>query len=390
MNKTTILHGNILTPDRLVENKNLVIENGKITRIEKPISSKTDGLIIDAKGLFVLPGFVDQHVHGGGGADTMDATNEAFETIVKAHARHGTTSLCLTTIASPASKLIYTLNSIKSFMGMQHQNNVGGAKVLGVNLEGPFLNPDKKGAHREEYIESPSLENFLRYSKILKDELKLVTIAPEVAGALELISYISKLKYPVVSIGHSNADVVIAMQAFNLGAKCITHFYNAMSPFHHRRPGIMGAITQNESVAIELIPDQNLIDPSSIKIASKLVGSERIIIITDALMSAGTSLTQFNFSGKSIQVKDGSCFTEDGTVWGSILTMDKAIRNFIKFTDCSVDFAVKSATKNPASLLGVKRKGGLKIGYDADVVVVNEEMEVLATIVEGNLAYSIL
>ena len=390
MKRLCLVNAKIVIPSGVVDNGYIIIVGTKIAKIGRldEFEKYEEDIIIDIIGHTILAGFIDQHVHGGGNADTMDDTWKAFEKIATVHAAHGTTSMCLTTVAHSKDKLLKICQDVKNYSQKMKPNKH--AKILGVHLEGPFMNPAMKGAHQEEYMVRLNYAEFLDYIAVGEDYLRIITFAPEMLESIDEIRKISHTK-TVLSLGHTKVDYAGASLAFEYGVKCVTHFFNAMTLFHHRNPGIIGASLKNPLVKIEIIPDPNLVHPVSIEMAYQLFGAERIIIITDALRVAGHNTTKkFVLAGRNLVVNKDSCYLEDGTIWGSKLTMNEAVRNFIQITNCTLVEASIMASRNSAILLGMENKGSVEIGKDADLVVLDERFNVLMTVVEGVVVYSAL
>lgn len=385
--RTCLINAQIVGSTKLIKKGYVTILGDKILGMGnmRSFRYRKGDYVIDVHGRLVLAGFIDQHVHGGGNADTMDATRKAFKKIAQAHTNYGTTSLCLTTVASSKEQLITICKNLRNYL--QESAFKKHARIVGVNLEGPFMNPEMRGAHQEKFMAELTHAEYTDYKSIAGNYLRIITVAPETLGSLDEISKITK-DSTVISLGHTKADIEIASKAFEMGAACVTHFFNAMTLFHHRAPGILGAVLNNPSVMVEIIPDPNMVHPASMKLIYKLLGPERIIIVTDALRAAASQKTKkFTFSGRKILVTKGSCYLEDGTIWGSRLTMNEAVKNFVKFTGCSLIDASMMASQNSAKLLGLENKGSLGIDKDADLVVLDEKYNVILTIVEGKIAF---
>jgi N-acetylglucosamine-6-phosphate deacetylase len=386
MNKNTaILNGVIITPYQLLEGKAVIIKNGKIFAIEDEvnINNLKDFEIIDARDKYVVPGFIDIHVHGGGGADAMDGSYEAIKKIASAHSRYGTTAFLPTTMTMERDKIIKSLSSIKEAF----KKGTGYAKVIGINLEGPYINPEKKGAQNEEDIKNPDIDEFLEFNRTSGDLIRLVTIAPEMPGAIDFIKCLHKHKI-IASIGHSSANFGQVLKAINAGLNHVTHTFNAMSGLHHREPGVAGAALYAEELVVELIADGIHVHPVVMKILTLAKEKDKIILITDAMRATGVPEGTYELGGQVVDVNKGKATLKDGTLAGSVLTMDKAVRKMVKTVGISLMDAVQMATSNPARCLGIDdRKGCLVSGNDADIVILNKELEVQLTMVEGTTIY---
>lgn len=382
-----LINAQIVSPSAVIKSGYIAASGTQIVSIGymKNFRRRASDNVVDVKGGRVVSGFIDQHVHGGGNADMMDANPRAFKKIAQAHTAFGTTALCLTTVAASKDRLLEICKSLTKYICETKPKEH--AKIVGVNLEGPFMSPEMKGAHQEKFMVQFTHAEFADYKHVAGEYLRIITVAPERLDSLAVIRDAVEHS-TVVSLGHSKADFETASRAFELGAKCVTHFFNAMTSFHHRAPGILGAVLNNPSVMVEIIPDPNMVHPASINMIYKLLGPERIIIITDALRAAATKkLRSFTLAERNILVARGSCYLEDGTIWGSKLTMNEAVKNFMKFSGCSLLEASLMASRNSAKLLGLHNKGSLEVGKDADLVVLNGEFNVLLTMVEGRIVF---
>jgi N-acetylglucosamine-6-phosphate deacetylase len=385
-----ILNGNVVLPKGIFENGMISVKNGVIKEIRKPRKSlqKTKGVpTIDAKGKYILPGFIDLHVHGGGGADTMDANYEAFCSIAQSHSKYGTTSLCLATVSSSDRNIIYALAEIAKAAkcGTKYSN------ILGAYLEGPFINPDKKcrGVHDKKHIYQSS-ERFLKFLEAADGCIKVVVVAPEMPFASSLIK-IAVNNGIIPSIGHTKANFEETKEAINLGVKNATHIFNCMTGFHHRDPGAVGALLTDENVMIELIADKHLVSETALKLTVKVAGLERVILVTDCLrpLDSKPLISHFQLSAKEIYVRDLKCYLNDGSFCNSLLTMDQALRNIIESSNLSLAEAIKLVSTNPAKQLGViNNKGTLEIGKDGDLVIVDDSLNIAHTIVGGKIVFN--
>lgn len=316
---------------------------GSISRTEM-----TGATLIDTEGR-LIPGFIDIHVHGGGGADTMDASAEAFRTIAQAHAAHGTTALCLTTISDSVERLGKVLQTLPpSFCS-------GGAQILGFHLEGPFIHPQKSGAHDRRYLLTPSLELWKEWMGASQNQIKIITVAPEQSGAEELIRHASA-QGVIVSLGHSNATYEQAMKGKEWGAKSVTHLFNAMNPFHHREPGLAGYALNDDDLYCELIADFYHVHPHAVQLLLRAKGTKRLCLVTDAMRAAGLADGRYEFGGRYVQVKEGKATLPDGTIAGSTLTLDRAMKNLAATGWLSWEELIRITSRNQARLLGLKKR----------------------------------
>jgi len=383
--KTIISNGTIITPFQSLENKAISIEKGKITAIkERKVMDIPAGVeVIDAGNGFVVPGFIDIHVHGGGGSDIMDGKYEAVKQVATTHSRFGTTAFLPTTMTMSKDKIIRSLKSVhEAFI-----KGTGAAEILGINLEGPYINPEKKGAQKEKDIKRPSTREFLEFNQASGNLIRIVTIAPEMPGAIDLIRWLHK-KGIIASVGHSNATYKQVQEGILAGLSHVTHTFNAMRGFNHREPGVVGAALSSPKLILEMIADGIHLHPVAMKILIKIKEMGKIVLITDAMRAAGKPEGTYNLGGQEVTVTRGQARLKDGTLAGSVLTMDKAVCNMIDKVGVSLTEAIQMATANPARCLGVEsKKGSLEPGKDADIVILNKKLKVELTMVKGKIVY---
>ena len=386
MKKTVVIeNGTVITPSEAIEKGVVVFEDGKITavgqrnRVKVPRSAR----VIDASGKIVAPGFVDIHVHGGKGRDVMDASYEAVKEIAKFLVSHGTTSFVPTTISAPHHDLLRTVKAVKTAM----KKGTDGAEVLGAHLEGPYINPEKRGAHDANYVRLPSLDEFEEIWEASNHAVKIVTLAPELEASKMLIQRLRELGI-VASIGHSNATYIQAVDAMKHGVRHATHMFNRMSGFDSREPGVVGAVLVHDELTAELICDGIHVHPAAMSLLTRVKGSKKVVLVTDAIRAAGMPDGEYALGKQRIIVKDGVSRLESGDFAGSTLTMDGAVRNIMKLVGTSLQTAVKMATINPAAVVNVDgNKGSLEPGKDADIVIIDDEINVYLTIMKGKIMY---
>ena len=337
------------------EIKDIKIENGKITFV-----GKTNEEGYDVKEKRVIPGMIDTHIHGCMGKEALDCD---LEEMCDFQAKHGTTSFLPTTVTASFEDMLKTTNQRTDFKG---------AQILGYHIEGPYISMKYKGAQNPDFIRNPNLEEYKQLNNV-----KVITIAPELEGADEFI----KKADCVVSLGHTDCDYETARHAFDLGAKSLTHCCNAMNGIHHRRPGPIGAAAMSDNAFIELICDTVHVHPAMIHILYRTFGADRIVFISDALAATGLPDGMIKSGGLDVYVKDGKATLKDGTIAGSTSTlfqcMRKAVEIGIPFKD-----AVTMATKTPARRINVK-KGEIKEGYDADLLILDDKMDIEKIIING-------
>ena len=382
-----IINGTIITPFHLVSGKAIIVGKGRIREIvnkeELSTATLTGAEVIEGKDKFIAPGYIDIHVHGGGGSDVMDGNYEAINQIAIAHSHSGTTSFLPTTMTMDKNKIIGSLRSIYE----AKLRGTGGAEILGVNLEGPYINPEKKGAQREIDIREPSIKEFVEFNKASGNLIRLVTIAPEMPGAIDLIKYLYKQGI-IASVGHTNATYVQTQVGIQAGLSHVTHTFNAMRELHHREPGVVGAALASSELTVVVIADGIHIHPIVLKILTQMKENEKLVLITDAMRATGLKEGTYDLGGQEVNVAKGQARLKDGTLAGSILTMDQAVKNLVTKVGISLLNAVQMASYNPAKCLGIDdKKGSLEPGKDADIVILNKNLEAELTMVAGKIVY---
>ena len=326
-----------------------------------------DGKVIDAEGLLVLPGLVDIHSHGAAGEDFSDGNPEGLKKLLQYEKRCGITSYCPTSMTFPKERLRQIFALIK---GAQTEE---GAKVVGINMEGPFLDPVKKGAHVEEWIAAPDAAFVRELNQDVDGLVRLVTLAPNMDGAEEFIKEMHE--EVCISLGHTAADYDCASRAMKLGAHHVTHLYNAMQPFGHRAPGLIGAAMDDPECMVELICDGYHIHPSAIRAAFRLFGPERVILISDSMRATGMENGTYELGGQEVTVKDRKAVLKDGTLAGSATNLYGCMCKAIEF-GIPLEQAIMAATANPARSIGIfDRVGSIRIGKQADLLLVSENLE---------------
>ena len=326
-----------------------------------------DGKVIDAEGLLVLPGLVDIHSHGAAGEDFSDGNPEGLKKILQYEKRCGITSYCPTSMTFPKERLRQIFASIK---GAQTEE---GAKVVGINMEGPFLDPVKKGAHVEEWIAAPDAAFVRELNQDVDGLVRLVTLAPNMEGAEEFIKEMHE--EVCISLGHTAADYDCASRAMKLGAHHVTHLYNAMQPFGHRAPGLIGAAMDDPECMVEMICDGYHIHPSAIRAAFRLFGPERVILISDSMRATGMENGTYELGGQEVTVKDRKAVLKDGTLAGSATNLYGCMCKAVEF-GIPLEQAIMAATANPARSIGIfDRVGSIRIGKQADLLLVSENLE---------------
>lgn len=326
-----------------------------------------DGEVIDAEGLLVLPGLVDIHSHGAAGEDFSDGNPEGLKKILQYEKRCGITSYCSTSMTFPKERLRQIFASIK---GAQTED---GATVVGINMEGPFLDPAKKGAHVEKWIAAPDVAFVRELNQDADGLVRLVTLAPNMDGAEEFIKEMHE--EVCISLGHTAADYDCASRAMKLGAHHVTHLYNAMQPFGHRAPGLIGAAMDDPECMVELICDGYHIHPSAIRAAFRMFGPERVILISDSMRATGMENGTYELGGQEVTVQDRKAVLKDGTLAGSATNLYGCMCKAVEF-GIPLEQAIMAATANPARSIGIfDRVGSIRIGKQADLLLVSENLE---------------
>ena len=371
---------NIVFLDK-IEKGSILIEDGIIKEINPSEINLQNA--IDCKGLYVSPGFVDVHIHGAGGHDTMDGTFEAINEISKTICKYGTTSFTPTTMTMSADDILKSMISIKK----AKIEGTDGAIVLGAHLEGPFISPSAIGAQNPNYLIAPSYENFELMTGDAIDAVVSITMAPEVEGAKELASILSS-KGIRCSMGHTKATYEQAIDGIKHGFCHSTHLFNAMTGFTHREPGVVGA-TFDSDITTETISDGIHISYPSLRVAYKQKGTDKTLLVTDAMCACGMPDGTYALGGQPVIVKNGAARLENGALAGSILTLNRAVKNIYDNTNYPLYEIVKMASYNGAKYCRVDdRKGQIKENFDADLTIFNENIDVKMTIIDGKIVYN--
>lgn len=357
--------GKVFQEDGSFRIETLYIRDHKLTA---PFEETEEEEVIDAEGLLVIPGLIDIHSHGAYGEDFSDGDPKGLKKILEYEKRNGITSYCPTSMTLPKERLKKIFNGIE-----EAERSGDGARVAGINMEGPFLDPVKKGAHVEAWIAAPDAEFVRELNQESGGRIRLVTLAPNVSGAME---FIREMQGEVqISLGHTAADYRCAAEAMSMGAHHVTHLYNAMQPFAHREPGLIGAAADDPECMVELICDGYHIHPSVIRATFKMFGPERVILISDSMRATGMANGTYELGGQEVTVKDRKAVLKDGTLAGSATNLFDCMRKAMEF-GVSVEQAIWAATRNPAISIGIyDRTGSVHVGKEADLLLVTPDFE---------------
>lgn len=381
---STIAARKLLGPPGVVEYPLVRIQDGRICSITTLSPEDYDRIPATYRysGATLVPAYVDIHIHGCAGHDVMEATPDALRVIGSYLTSRGVGAYFPTTVTSPRDETVRSLAGLASEIGRNDQATGSGAAPLGIHLEGPFLSHLKKGVHSEALLEAPSIPLFNRFWQAAEGKIRLMTIAPELPGALELIAHATALGVRC-SMGHSDARVSQAEAGYRSGARSATHTFNAMRAIDHREPGLAAYVLDKQSLFAELICDGIHVDPLMVRLFLRSKGEHHSILVTDGMSATGMPDGSYMLGGIKVEVRDGRC-TSNGTLAGSVLTMDRAVRNLIEFTGVGLNIAVAAASRNPSQLMGIADDwGSLDVGREANITVLSPSAEVIQTFVAG-------
>lgn len=391
MTQAIAIHASrILTPDTEISDAVIVVEGARIAAIGHRDEIRIPPGAIDyvAAGMTIVPGFVDIHIHGAAGHDVMEGTPRALDAITAAVARHGTTAIVATTVTAPIEETCHSLAGIAKYIaehesvGEEGPNRPLAAEIVGIHLEGPFISRARRGVHPPESLATPSMETFQQLLQAAEGRVRIVTIAPELPGALELIRAAVEAKI-VAALGHTDADYEQTRAAVQAGARHAVHFYNAMRAFSHRDPGIVGAVLTDPEVTAEVIVDLVHVAAPAIQVLIGCKGYDSVILASDAISATGMRDGNYRLGSFEVLVKNGIAQNSEGKLAGSTLTLDRALRNLVALGVPLVD-AVRMATVLPARRLGIAgKKGIIAVGADADLVALTPDLRVAAVMTRG-------
>lgn len=378
----TIISNVRLGEERDKTTSSVYIENQKITAIAPFDSLKEEAQttynIINGHGHLLIPGMIDVHIHGANNYDMMDGSTKSIQEVSKKCAETGCTSFLVTSVSSSLEDLLAMIHSVKKVIGHEE-----GAKIVGLHLEGPYLNVEKKGMQNPKFLRHADFDELDRIFAEAGDLIKMMTIAPELPGGIELIAYL-KQKGVVVAIAHSNATYEEAQTAFKAGASHITHCFNAMPTIHHRSPGLVTAALEEDEVSLQAIVDGVHLHPGIVRLMHKIKGPDKIVLTTDALQAMGVGDGSYLFGGHHVTVTDGVARLKDGTLASSTVTMNKSLQHSVNFGIPLTD-SIAMASTTPATILNLTQLGKIAPGYDADLVLLDGEFDVVKTFIKGNI-----
>jgi N-acetylglucosamine-6-phosphate deacetylase len=386
---STIAARRLVSAGMAVDYPLLHLEDGRISKIES--LKQSDHERVEATHRFpdatLVPSYIDIHVHGCAGHDVMEATPEALGTIGAYLASRGVGAYFPTTVTSPQDETLRSLAGLATEIKQRGHGKPSGATPLGIHLEGPFLSHRKRGVHTEALLEAPSIPLFERFWQASEGHIQLMTIAPELPGAEELIAHATKLGVRC-SMGHSDAEVSEAQAGFRAGARSATHTFNAMRALDHRDPGIAAYVLDQPALFAEIICDGIHVDPIMVRLYFKAKGEDRIILVTDGMSATGMPDGTYMLGNMVVEVHNGRCTTggtPNGTLAGSVLTLDRGVKNFMEFTGATLKTAVAAASRNPAQLMGIDDTwGALDVGRTANITVLSPASHVIQTFLAGN------
>lgn len=397
MPRSLILTGaTAITPYRREEDTTLVLEDKKIAQMgqKEDLNLPKNTETVDLSGHYILPGFIDIHVHGGRGYDFADSEPEAFDEISRFHASHGTTTLIATLYTQPKQQLFDCIQRLRNFCETHGPERI----IEGIHIEGPYLNPLQHGAIRPDYMWPATVESFTELLDIGGPWIRVMTIAPEIDGAMEILRTAALREnghdtppQPIhLSIGHSNAHYEQIAEAIDNGLEGVTHIFNAMPSLHHRKPGVLGGTLLRDELFVEVIADAVHVHPAMLQLLLKVKKADKILLVSDAIRAAGQPNGECVFSEQRVIVRDGRAYLADSpdTLAGSTLTMDNAVKTMVDDAGATLEHAAQMASLNAARILEWKyRRGILAVGKDADLVILDKNLDVRMTIKAGTIVY---
>lgn len=381
MKRKIIYNVRAVCQDQVINPAAVWIQDGYIEKIEADFQSMEpvkEYELIDGKGMLLIPGMIDVHIHGANGYDMMDGTEQSIQQVSRACASSGCTSFLATSVSSTIEDLLGMINSVKRVIGREE-----GAIIAGIHLEGPYLNRKRKGMQNEKYLRHPDMDEIQEIYREADDRIKMVTIAPELPGGTELIDFLQE-QGTIVAVAHSDATYEEAKQAFARGASHVTHCFNGMRPIHHRDPGLIVAAFEEEHVSLQAIVDHVHLHPAIVRMMHRVKGARGMVLITDALQAMGLGDGTYTFGGHQVEVSGGIARLKDGTLASSTITMNKALQLTVEL-GISLTDAVRMAATTPADILGDDHTGRIAPGCQADLVLLNDNFDVQWTMIQGRM-----
>jgi len=382
----TLTATRLYTPIHCIERPIMLVEGETIVDIfsqaDRPLPSRSR--LVDFGDAILVPGFVDIHIHGGAGHDVMNPDATGFVALERLLAAHGVTSYFPTTVTAAIDQTLLALDCLATAIEQAERGPAADdhrAQALGIHLEGPFISHVRRGVHPPTHLQRPSLNLFDRFWQAARGRIRIMTIAPELEGAMEVIAEAAR-RGVCVSLGHTDCDLDTALAAAAAGARHATHAFNAMRPLNHRDPGIIGAMLTDSRLSADIIADGIHLHPAIVELFLKAKGPDLSVLITDATAATGMPDSRYHLGTMDVEVKDGRC-TAEGKLAGSVLTMDRALRNVMQFAHWNLQDALRPATLNPARVTGLTQRGKLEPGCVADIAILNSRGEVKTTIVRG-------
>jgi N-acetylglucosamine-6-phosphate deacetylase len=382
---TTLLHvGRAITPLTEIPDAGILLREAVIEAIgpRAAMDTPAGAREINVTEKIAVPGFVDVHIHGAGGHDVMEGSTKALGTVARTLAEHGTTSFVATTVTASPEDTCRSVEGISKYIAVQHGTEEVRAEVLGIHFEGPFISPLRRGVHPAEWIKQPSAELLDKFLHAAAGNARILTLAPEIFGAMPCIDAARKAGL-VVALGHTDATYEQARAAIARGARHAVHVYNAMRPFSHRDTGVIGAVLTSPDVTAELIADGVHVDEPAMRMLLQAKGAAGVILVSDGTAATGMPDGIYSLGNLQVTVTGGVCRNAEGKLAGSTLTLDRALRNIVALGTPLAD-AVRMLTLNPAALLGIEfKKGALRVGADADVVLLDDSLHVTGVWTRG-------
>lgn len=373
------LRGTLVTPFHRIERGQIEVINNKIRYVGS--RRQFNGEVVDYGTAVIAPGFIDIHIHGYAGHGAMDPNTDSIKHIAQHLATQGVTGFLATLQTAPEDELLDALRRVKRGM----EEGTSGARVLGAHLEGPFISRNRMGA-QQDFVREPTRKELEEILEMAGNIIKIITLAPEIQGGLEAVKFLREHGV-VISAGHTDASYVEALRAFEKGVSLLGHFWNGMRGIHHREPGVVGAGLEEDNVTVELIADCYHVHPAILGLTVRIKGPEKVVLVSDMIKPAGLPNGVHTLGGRTFSLEEGVIKLPSGVIAGSSSGLDEAVRNMVEKVGVSLPVAVLMATDTPARVLGLDEKGRLEPGFDADIVIMDDDFNVIETIVGGSTVY---